>query len=214
MRFGFVAFDLDGVLVDERSSWEWVHHYFGVDNREAYDLFMAGEIDDVEFMRRDVKLWREIDPDIDLARVDFILKAASLMKGCEEAVKAIKKTGVPIGIVSGGIDLLANHVADILGIEHVLANGLSSDETGRLTGDGVINVPLWDKGAALKRMLDGAGVDPADCAVVGNSCIDITMFELAGYSVAFKPIDEESCEAADAVVRSDDLRDILPHILD
>ena len=214
MRFKFIAFDLDGVLVDDRSSWEWVHHYFGVSNQEAYEEFMAGKIDDDEFTRRDIELWMNVDPDVNITRIENILKTAKLMDGAEETVEALKETGVPIGIVSGGIDLLANHVADILGIDRVVANGLNADETGKLLGNGIINVPLWDKGSPLRKMLAEAGVDPVDCAVIGNSCIDISMFRVAGFSIAFKPIDEETCEAADVIIRSSDLRDILPHLME
>lgn len=214
MRFKFIAFDLDGVIVDDRSSWEWVHHYFGVSNKASYDAFIEGRIDDAGFIREDIALWKGADPDIDLARVGNILKAAKLMKGAEETMLKLKDAGAKIGIVSGGIDLLANHVADILDIEHVAANGLEADEHGRLTGEGIINVPLWDKGTPLLDMLAKVNVDPEDCAVIGNSCIDVSMFEKAGFSIAFRPIDDMTCDSADVVVDSSDLRDILPHLFD
>ncbi len=214
MRFKFVAFDLDGVLVDERSSWEWVHHYFGVSNKEGYDLFMAGKIDDIEFMRRDIRMWKEIEQDINAARIAEILKGAKLMEGAKETVAAIMDAGIGTGIVSGGIDYLANDVAKSCGIEHVLANGLEQDENGRLTGEGVLRVELLDKGKALNELLANLGIEPKDCAVIGNSCIDVSMFEVGGFSIAFKPIDPDCIAAADVVVHGDDLRNILPYILD
>lgn len=214
MRFKFVAFDLDGVLVDERSSWEWVHLYFGVSNKEGYDLFMDGKIDDLEFMRRDIRMWQSVEPDITAARVTEILKGAKLMDGAEETVAAIRNAGIGMGIVSGGIDYLANDVADICDIKHVVANGLEQDQDGRLTGEGVLRVELLDKGKALEELLAKLGIEPKDCVVVGNSCIDVSMFEVGGFGIAFKPIDPDCIAAANVVVPGDDLRKILPYILD
>jgi len=45
----FVAFDMDGTLVDVVSSWAAVHEHFGESNDESVRLFMTDQIDDVEF---------------------------------------------------------------------------------------------------------------------------------------------------------------------
>ena len=55
-KYDIVVFDLDGVLVDIQSSWDWVHRHFGVDNDESLAQYLAGQIDDLEFMRRDIAL--------------------------------------------------------------------------------------------------------------------------------------------------------------
>ena len=59
MNYKFVAFDLDGVLVDTFSSWVWMHEYFGVNNDHSLFAYQRGEIDYLEFMRRDIQLWLE-----------------------------------------------------------------------------------------------------------------------------------------------------------
>ncbi len=213
MRFKFIAFDLDGVLVAERSSWEWVHKHFGVDNGEAYQLFMEGKIDDMEFMRRDVDKWRSKDPQVNIQTIADILKGAKLTKGSVETVRILKDRGMRTGIVSGGIDQIANDVGEKCGIEHVIANGLEVDEEGKLTGEGICRVPLLDKAKPLLQMLENAGVGPEECAVIGNSIIDVPMFEIAAFSIAFNPIDEETIRGGDVVIHSDDLRDILPYLI-
>ena len=68
-KFDLVAFDMDGVLVDYLSSWTWVHDRFGVSNEESVISFMDGEIDDMEFMRRDIALWLKHRPGLGLGDV-------------------------------------------------------------------------------------------------------------------------------------------------
>ena len=52
---------MDGVLTDIMSSWKYVHDYFGTCNDQSVDDYLKGEIDDLEFIRRDVSLWQKND---------------------------------------------------------------------------------------------------------------------------------------------------------
>ncbi len=212
MRYKMVAFDLDGVIVAERSSWEWVHRHFGVDNEEALDAFIDGRIDDVEFMRRDILLWLDKNPELTLEDISHILKSARVTEGSVETICALKEKGARTCIISGGIDLLADHIGTVCGIDKVLANGLEADENGRILGDGILRVKLRDKASALESVLEEFRISPENCAAVGNSWVDVSMFKIAGFSVAFNPLDDETRNAADVVVESDNLMDILPHL--
>ena len=53
-----LIFDCDGVLVDAVSSWRTLHDHFGTDNEKNLQLFIDGELSDVEFMRSDIQLWK------------------------------------------------------------------------------------------------------------------------------------------------------------
>jgi phosphoserine phosphatase len=57
-------------------------------------------------------------------------------------------------------------------------------------------------------------IDLSRTAFVGDSSNDLWIAREAGFTVAFNPKSAELEEVADAVVRSRDLRDILPHLLD
>ena len=58
-----VVFDCDGVLVDAISSWRTLHDHFGTDNNANLQRFIAGEFDDLTFMRSDIALWKAVqDP--------------------------------------------------------------------------------------------------------------------------------------------------------
>jgi phosphoserine phosphatase len=212
MKYEMVAFDLDGVIVTERSSWEWVHRHFGVDNSESLAAFCNGEIDDMEFMRTDIAKWRKINPDVTSSHIREILMGAKLIEGAREAVQAIKSTGARTCIVSGGIDLLADHIGEICGVDRVISNGLTTDDQGKLLGDGILRVELRDKASALISIAREFNIPTEKCAAIGNSWVDVSMFEVCGLGIAFNPIDSKTITGADVVVESNDLRDILAHL--
>ena len=53
--FDLVAFDMDGVLVDYRSCWTWIHDHFSVDNEDALNEFIDGRIDDNRSLGKPVR---------------------------------------------------------------------------------------------------------------------------------------------------------------
>lgn len=212
MKYEMVAFDLDGVIVAERSSWEWVHKAFGVDNTENLNAFCADEIDDLEFMRTDIKLWKKINPDVCLDDIRNLLIDAVINKGSIETIQILKNKGIKTCIISGGIDLLADYIGERCGVDKVMANGLAADESGKLTGEGILRVKLRDKASTLRQVLDEFNIAPEKCAAIGNSWVDISMFEIAKFGIAFNPIDGETITAADVTVESDDLRDIMQYL--
>ncbi len=209
-----VAFDMDGVLVDSISSWVWVHDHFGVNNDTSLELYIEGEIDDMEFMRRDIALWKEIDPDISIGDIENILGPIPMMKGAHDTLTRLKEEGLKMIIISGGIDIVANRVAEKYGIKHVVANGIEVDDTGKLTGEGILRCVLTEKNVPLKEELDTMGISPRDCIAVGNSDIDIPMFKLCRLGIAFNSHCEQTNKDADVSIPEKDLTKILPYILE
>ncbi|MGI0070539.1 MAG: HAD-IB family phosphatase [Thermoplasmata archaeon] len=204
-----VALDMDGTLVDIESSWGSVHAFFGDQNEEGLRRFFASEIDDAEFMRSDVRIWQRHRPDLRVEELEEILAPVPLMPGAEALVGGLRRRGVRTAIVSGGIDLLAHRVARDLGIDLVLANGFRVDADGRLTGEGIVRVPILEKEAVLATLQAQLGVDPAETASVGNSEIDVGLFRRSRVGVAFRPADETVRRAATAVVTEPDLARVL-----
>lgn len=213
-KFDLVVFDLDGVLVDSRSSWEWVHRHFGVDNEASLTAYLQGEIDDMEFMRRDIALWRAKEPRITRKRIGEIVQSAPLMPGLSETIAALKKAGIKRVIISGGLRQMAERAASAAEFNSVFANDIECGDDGSLTGNGISVVPLGAKDEVLQRVLDEMGVAPEKCAVVGDSLVDVPMFEIAGLGIAFNPRDNYTKDGADVIINVKDLREILKHILE
>lgn len=212
-RFGLVAFDMDGVLVDYTSSWTWVHEHFKVNNEASLVAYIEGRIDDREFMRRDIELWKSIKNDLCVRDIDEILRPVPIVAGIRETVAALHRHGARCVIVSGGLDYAARRIAEENGFDAYIANSLECDASGRLTGEGVLRVELTNKKRALRKFQEELGVLPERTAAIGNSFVDVSMFAVSGLSIAFNPIDELVEKSADAVVRSRDLRGVLPTIL-
>lgn len=204
-----VAFDMDGVLVDIVSSWVHVHRYFGVNNDHSLNAYLRGEIDDREFIRRDVKLWKDKDPTVTIDKIRRVLETAELMPGARETLAELRARGIKSVIVSAGIDLLAERVARELSIDMYFANGFVADCTGKLVGDDILNVGLAGKGEVVTRAAGLFGVDKEDVVSVGNSRYDIPMFDVSACGLAFCPEDEEVRDRADHVIEEKDLREIL-----
>ncbi len=214
-RFPVVLFDMDGTLVDEMSAWAWVHDHFGVDNSDNLDAFLQGYLDDEAFMASDIKLWTQAHGGpIHISQIEQILEQAPLMTGARKLLETLHTAEVRTAIVSGGIDLLAERVAEELGIETVIANGLATDEDGYLTGQGICRVYLEDKAGPSREALARLEGRPGQASAVGNSTYDRGMFEVAGHGIAFAPLDEEVCQAADEVVDGRDLTQVIPYLME
>lgn len=209
-----VALDMDGTLVDVPSSWAMVHAHFGAENAEGLRRFMAYEIDDLEFVRSDVRIWWRYRPDLSIDDLETILADAPLMRGAHALVDGLHARGVRTAIVSGGIDLLAHRIGRELGIDLVLANGFRVRADGRLTGEGIVRVPIHRKEDVLADLQAQLGIDPSETASVGNSEIDVGLFRRSRVGVAFRPEDDTVRDAATHIVTEPDLTRVLEVLRD
>lgn len=207
-----VLLDMDGTLIDA-SSWEMIHEAYGVSNQANWDRYQRGELDDVEFMRSDIALWHVKNETIHVDDLERILFQAPLMPGARELVAGLHARNVATCIVSGGIDLLARHVCETLGIDMYVANGLRLKESGHLAGDGIVYLEIRDKARTTREILKRLSVPKARSAAVGNSAYDAPMFRESGFGVAVNPSDDIVRRAARHVVEGKDLRDVLRHLV-
>jgi phosphoserine phosphatase len=166
----------------------------------------------MEFMRRDIALWKAKNPDISITDIENILIDVPIMKGTLETIQELHENNINTGIISGGLDIMVHRVAEELGIDYVLANGLAAGENGILTGEGILRVELKNKSEPMQRLLEHFKVNPSETVAVGNGHIDVPMFEFAELKIAFNPDDEIVRENADVIIEKKDLREILQYI--
>ena len=209
MKYKLVAFDMDGTLIEEDSCWGVIHRHFGthaqaIANLRAYE---RGEIGYVEFMRRDISLWR---PRPHISQIERILLNLKPTLSATDVIPEIRKRGYQLAMITGGIDILAARIAHQLGIQHVLANGLAVDKRGYLTGEGIFRVEPCLKHETLAKLADGLGMTLDECVAVGDSKYDSNFLKHAGLAVAIGN-DSVLSEVADIVIR--DFKH-LPQLLD
>lgn len=212
-RYDLVCFDMDGTLTTVRSSWCWVHQCFEVDNEPAYQAFVNGDIDEQEFMRRDIGLWIAKKPDVTIRDIAKTFQTIPLIDGIQETVACLKANGIRCVIISGGIDLAAKMLADEFGFDEFIADEICSHEDGRLTGEGHQRLDLRNKGINVLEYIEKYDTTKERTVSIGNSYTDIPMFENSGMSIAFNPTDPYTSDAATHTVVSDNIADVLDFIL-
>lgn len=175
-----VVFDLDGTLLEAESSWGTVNGFFGNENRATMELYRRGEIDYSEFMQRDIAEWPK---PLHISRVREALSGWTLRPGAAAVVAALRDRGLDLAILTGGIRLLAEEVAAHLHIRRPLANELTTDERGFLTGEARMRVDPLHKELALERICEARGVALEECVTVGDSEMDRSFLRASGLGV-------------------------------
>ncbi|MFX0087167.1 MAG: HAD-IB family phosphatase [Candidatus Hodarchaeota archaeon] len=204
-HFKLVIFDMDGVLVDIKSSWHYVHKKLGVDSSKNFQKYLNKEINYTEFMRRDIRLWGKCHIDT----INRIFDSVPLMTGAKQTVFELRNRGYKRAILSAGISLLADKVNRKLKFDYVCANKLCIDENGFLTGEGVVMVELLSKEAALNELIEFIDISADQCIAIGDSVFDIPVFKKVGLSIAFNTSNNSVKQAADKIIEIKDLRAII-----
>ena len=180
-------FDVDGVLVRVRSSWEHVHRALGVEEeaRRIRRMFEEGAIDYVDWMRLDTELWiRARGGRLHYSELKVILDEVEIVEEAYEAFRRIRRAGAMIALVSSGIDILVRRVASELGADAWAANRLLFDEKGYLKPGGAPLVGV-DKSGAVRRISWELGSHPSRAAYVGDSRWDASAMRVVGLPIAY-----------------------------
>ena len=128
-----------------------------------------------------------------------------IMPGAVELCRALKRSGWKLIAVSGGFTIITDRLKQVLGLDRIFSNELIfSDEVLK---DVIVRVTS-DKAAAIKDVLLEWGIKKEDIVVVVDGANDLKLFDLAGFTVGFCPVDKVK-ERADAVIEIHDLSLLL-----
>lgn len=182
---------MDGTLVryagaEFESSWGALAAAAGVAaaSRALVREFFPQRDAYAEWVRRDAALLAGVV----VSAVSRELFPAPYARGVREAIDALRGR-CSMGILSSGVDLVANWIRDDLGLDFALANALRIDD-GRFTGEGETRVALWQKGDVLATLAAEQGFDLEETCYVGDHLNDIPAMERVALAIAANPKDD------------------------
>ncbi|OYT40540.1 MAG: phosphoserine phosphatase [Desulfurococcales archaeon ex4484_58] len=207
---GIVWFDCDGVLTNHRSSWMYLHEYFGSkDNRFFAELYKEGYISYLDWMKIDVALMINSCGRPILKRdVEEALNRINVKREAINVIKELKERGFIVGIISSGVDLLVKRVCRIVDSDICLYNELLFINDMLIPG-GKANVPLKEKPRIIREYSIKHRFTLDRVVYIGDSEWDIDVFRIVGLSIAVKPCGD-ACNYADYTI--EELSEILPII--
>ena len=211
-----VAFDCDGVLADNGSSWEAIHREFGTENEETLQVFLDGRISEADFVEDDIRKWREVRPAIHRDDIMRCYSGAKLMEGAREVVEELQSRGVYVAIISSGVDLFVGAIASMLMVDDWASNGFEWDDGGWLVGGVPTRVFSHNKGLMVEKMVRINGFNDSAVVSVGDSSTDLSMKVGESRFIGFNPARERAFlafgEAGVPIVEGKDLRKIWPYL--
>src|SRR6185295_11635441 len=125
----------------------------------------------------------------------------------------LKAGGMRLVVISGTLDLLLDTFFPEHPFDEIYSNHIGFDDEERISHWRATPFDMQGKAQALRAVALREGIPLSRCAFVGDSSNDVWIARAAGFSVAFNPKCEELEREASVVVRSDDLRSVLPHLL-
>lgn len=199
-----VVFDVEGVLLNAEYL-PVLAQVIGPDKeKEIWDITkqgIRGEINWEEGLIKRVHALRGIRH----SEAKKIGENLQIMPGAVELCRALKRSGWKLIAVSGGFTIITDRLKQVLGLDRIFSNELIfSDEVLK---DVIVRVTS-DKAAAIKDVLLEWGIKKEDIVVVVDGANDLKLFDLAGFTVGFCPVDKVK-ERADAVIEIHDLSLLL-----
>ena len=209
-KLKLVVFDVDGTLMKVVSSWQFLHEGLGTwDMGKQYaEQFFRGAITYEDWARLDASLWKGLK----LESVRQIVDSIPYTNGARHAITTLRRNGFKVVLLSAGLSLVTERIEREIRLDGSSANELKV-ENGLLTGEVKVNVSVDNKDTVLLRMLKKFNLGIDECAAVGDDETLIPLFEGVSLSIAFNPRSWVVEEKADIVVKSDDLREVLPYLL-
>lgn len=194
MKETILAFDVDGVLLQSKSSWAIIHNYFGVNNSDTLNQYLENRITYEEFVRRDINLWLHKKRSIHMS--DFIQISRNVLPNPnhEHLAKFLSDFKGKKIAISGGVDVIVNRIYDFFPLNEVYSNRLVFSN-GYLVGGEALVEPS-QKGKILRKY-EGRKIS------IGDSSWDRDMFSNSDYSILFNS--EEDLDYVDIKIKSNDL---------
>jgi phosphoserine phosphatase len=200
-RLDAVIFDLDGTLVryhgvDFESSWGAIAFAAGVaeQSQQLLRYYFSRREAYAEWVCEEAKLLTGVS----VAQVIERIFPPPYAQGVAQAIGELRGH-YTLGILSSGVDLVADRVREELGFDFAWANHLAVAD-GLFTGVSETRVGLWSKGEVLEELAAQHGLSLDRICFVGDNINDLPALTRAGLAIAANPKDGRLRDVADFVL--------------
>ena len=108
-----VCLDMDRVLVDHLSTWQFVYDKLGISNDESFELYNQGLLNEWDWIKLDIALIKSSikDRKITDSELRSLMEGMPMMENWHLLISELIKDGAKIAIVSGGLQQTARDIA-------------------------------------------------------------------------------------------------------
>ena len=196
-----IIFDVEGVLLNAEYLPMLAQVFGPSKEKEIWDITkqgIRGDIDWEEGLRKRVNALKGIKFD----DAKQIAQNLEIMPGAKDLCLALKDAGWKMIAVSGGFTIITDRLKKELGLDLIFSNvlifknGLLDDLDLKVTSD---------KSLVVRPIIKEWGLKKKEIVVVVDGANDIKLFDIAGYTVGFCPVELVKNKADDVV----ELRNLL-----
>ena len=200
MALELILFDMDGTMVryegSYHSSWDAIGRAAGI--WDQWKESLAYYIDKPELYPEWFAKNCSNLAGIPTSKVFPAIFPPPYAPGLKEFCTYLTEQGITQGIVSSGVDFVAEKLKQELNLDFAQANEVHIQE-GYFTGTGRINVPLWKKGEVVKVTLIQQKTSPENTAFIGDNENDVSAWREVGLPLAINltknsPASNLSCQ--------------------
>ena len=108
-----VCLDMDRVLVDHLSTWQFVYDKLGISNDESFELYNQGLLDEWDWIKLDIALIKDSIKDREITDEELrsFMEGMPMMENWELLITELLKDGAKVAIISGGLQQTARDIA-------------------------------------------------------------------------------------------------------
>jgi len=188
MKFKFVFFDCDGVLLIDATPWERLHRAGGLSeeqDKKWFNEYYLGKISYKQWTKNIEEIY--IKNDMNRSLFKKTLSSHEINPEVYSLIEFLKKRKIEIAIISSGIDEYVKSVAGKLGIKLWRTNySFDFDKNGKLKKINYLDSDKESKIIQIKEICQKFNIKPAETLFIGDSINDLGAFKLTRHGVLYE----------------------------
>jgi len=210
MLIKLICFDIDQTLIEE-NTWYKLNVALGMspeEDEKYFKLYREGKLSYQNWIKVIFDIYRSKGR-ASFENIDKIIADYTYRTGAKETVDYLKDKGYEISLISGGMDMLVDKIANDLGVGLTAANiSFVFDENNYLKEMISVGDESETKIRHLSNFCRKIGIDFDECAAVGDGANDIGLFLKTGHGITFRGSEIED-KAWKVIEKLTDLKELF-----